>query len=42
VAIATAARPAREVAGAASLNEANERLRALGITTELDWERGAA
>jgi hypothetical protein len=40
-AVASAARLARAVEGAASLEEANERLRALGVRTELDYERAA-
>ncbi len=42
VAAASAARLARAVAGAASLEEAQERLEALGIRTELEYEREAA
>jgi len=40
-AVASAARLARAVDGAASLEEANDRLKALGIKTELDYERAA-
>jgi len=39
--IASAARLAREVRGAAGLDEAHERLHALGVRTELDLEREA-
>jgi hypothetical protein len=39
--IASAARLAREVRGAAGLDDAHERLRALGVRTELDLEREA-
>jgi hypothetical protein len=42
VALETAARAGRAVAGAASLDEANERLHELGIATELDYERRTA
>jgi hypothetical protein len=38
-AVASAARRARAVAGARSLEEANEALHALGVRTELDFER---
>jgi hypothetical protein len=40
-AVASAARLARAVEGAASLEEANDRLQALGIRSELDYERAA-
>lgn len=42
VAVATAARLARAVEGAASLDEAQDRLAALGVRTELDLEREGA
>jgi hypothetical protein len=41
VAVATAARLARAAAGAADLDDANERLHRLGVRTELDLEREA-
>jgi hypothetical protein len=41
-ALESAAHLARAVAGAGSLEEANARLRDLGLQTELDWERRAA
>jgi hypothetical protein len=40
-AVATVARLARVVEGASSLDEANDALHALGIRTELDYERAA-
>jgi len=42
LAVASAARLARAVADAASLEEANAILNARGVGTELDWEREAA
>jgi hypothetical protein len=41
-AMASAARCAALVRGASSLDEANERIVAAGVRTELDWERNAA
>ncbi|MFL5905693.1 MAG: DUF1152 domain-containing protein [Solirubrobacteraceae bacterium] len=38
-ALRSAARLARAVGGAASLDDANAKLGALGVSTELDWER---
>jgi hypothetical protein len=42
VALQSAARLARAVGGATSLEDANERLHAAGVQTELDWERRTA
>ena len=42
IAVAATARLARAVDGAASLDEANEVLRAMEVRTELDWEADAA
>jgi hypothetical protein len=42
VALESAARLAKAVAGATSLEDANERLHAIGVRTELDWERRTA
>jgi hypothetical protein len=42
ITINAAGRLARAVSGAASLEEANDALHALGVGTELDWEREAA
>ena len=39
IAVGTVATLARAVAGTGSLDEANERLHALGVLTELDYER---
>ena len=38
-AVASAARLAAAVSEASSLEDANDRLRALGVRSELDWER---
>jgi hypothetical protein len=42
ITIKAAGRLARTVAGAGSLEEANDALNALGVATELDYEREAA
>jgi len=42
ITINAAGRLAQAVAGAGSLEEANDALRALGVGTELDYERNAA
>ena len=42
ITINAAGRLAQAVAGAASLEEANDALNALGVSTELDYERDAA